>query len=133
VMLLTIDVPFDPEAVDFAIETALETGAELYLCDAIPVALGNPGSHAARSLGEHETRRELAAVSADARRLGVRVTQLVFHNPKPINATLEVVQEQSIGLLVFGADRRRLGRWSFRRAARRLRERAACLVWTNEP
>ena len=74
-MLLTLNTPLDPAAVRFAIETALETGAELLVCDAVPLA---------------------------------------------------------VGLLVFGADRRRLGRWRFRMAVRRLRRDVTCLVWLNE-
>lgn len=132
VMLLTFNVPFDDSAVEFAVETAAETGSVLYVCDAVPVALGNPASHGLRSFGERETRDDLDRVSALARRSGVRAPQLVFHNPKPVKAALEVIRNQGVGLLVFGADRSRLGRWSFRRAARRLRREASCLVWTNE-
>jgi hypothetical protein len=132
VMLLTLNVPFDERAVDFAVETAAETGSILYLCDAVPIALGNPASHGVRSFGEKETRNDIDRVSELARRSGVRVTQLVFHNPKPVKAVLAVIRDEEVGLLVFGADRSRLGRWSFRRAARRLRREAGCLVWTNE-
>jgi hypothetical protein len=132
VMLLTLNVPFDERAVDFAVETAAETGSILYVCDAVPIALGNPASHGVRSFGEKETRNDLDRVSELARRSGVHVTQLVFHNPKPVKAALAVVRDQEVGLLVFGADRSRLGRWSFRRAAKRLRREAGCLVWTNE-
>jgi universal stress protein family protein len=132
VMLLTLNVPFDERAVDFAVETAAETGSILYLCDAVPIALGNPASHGIRSFGEKETRNDLDRVSELARRSGVQVTQFVFHNPKPVKAVLSVVRDEEVGLLVFGADRSRLGRWSFRRTARRLRREAGCLVWTNE-
>jgi hypothetical protein len=132
VMLLTLNVPFDERAVNFAVETAAETGSILYLCDAVPIALGNPASHGIRSFGEQETRNDLDRVSELARRSGVRVTQLVFHNPKPVKAVLGVIRDEAVGLLVFGADRSRLGRWSFRRTARRLRREAGCLVWTNE-
>jgi nucleotide-binding universal stress UspA family protein len=132
VMLLTLNVPFDDRAVDFAVETAAETGAVLYVCDAVPIALGNPASHGIRSFGEHETRNDLDRVSQLARQSGVRATQFVFHNPKPVKAVLEVIRDEQVGLLVFGANRSWLGRWSFRRAARRLRREAGCLVWTNE-
>ena len=132
VMLLTFDVPFDRTAVTFAVETAAETGAELFLCDAVPIAMANPAGQAARSLAERETRRDLEAVGYRAREFGVRTTQLIFHNPKPVRAALEVTRDERVGLLVFGADRVRMGRWNFRRTARRLRKSAPCLVWTNE-
>ena len=38
VMLLTVNVPFDRVAVDFAVETAVQTGAELYLLDYVRIA-----------------------------------------------------------------------------------------------
>ena len=47
----------------------------------------------------------------------------------PINALLEVVRERNAGLLVFGPDLRLTGRMCFRRAARRLRREATCLIW----
>jgi Universal stress protein family len=130
-MLLTLNVPFDERAVAFAVETAAETGSRLFVCDAVPIQVGNPASPGLRSFGR-ETRGDLDRVSRLARQSGVRATQLVFHNPKPVKAALEVVRDQEVGLLVFGANRSRLGRWSFRRAARRLRRDAGCLVWTNE-
>lgn len=132
VMLLTLDVPFDDAAVEFALETAAETGAELLVCDAVPIALGNPAASAMRQFGEREAREDLTRVARRASSLGVRATQLIFHNPKPVRVALEVVAEQGVGLLVFGADRARLGRWSHRRATRRIREEAACLVWVSE-
>jgi nucleotide-binding universal stress UspA family protein len=132
VMLLTLNVPLDEAAVAYALDTVVETGAELYICDAIPIAIGNPAVHVARSFAERDTRRELDEVGAQARSLGVRVTQMVFHNPMPISASLDVIRDNAVGLVVFGPDRRRLGRWSFRRSARRLREGASCFVWTNE-
>jgi nucleotide-binding universal stress UspA family protein len=130
-MLLTLNVPLDQEAVTFAVDSAAETGAELYICDAIPIAVANT-MHQGRSYAELDNRKNLDAAGARARTLGVRVTQMVFHNPKPVSAALDVVRESGVGLLVFGPDRKLLGRWSFRRIARKLRRNASCLVWTNE-
>jgi nucleotide-binding universal stress UspA family protein len=132
VMLLTLNVALDPKAVEFAVETAAETGAELYICDAIPVPVANSMMNAARSYAERDNRKDLDAAGERAKTLGVRVTQMVFHNPKPVGAALRVIRDTEVGLLVFGADRTRLGRWSFRRVARKLRRKAPCLVWTGE-
>ena len=49
VMLLTVDVPFDPEGVRVAIDAAGEAGSELLICDVIPLAVGNPASRPGRS------------------------------------------------------------------------------------
>jgi nucleotide-binding universal stress UspA family protein len=130
-MLLTLNVPFDEAAVDMAIETAADTGADLYICDAMAV----PPTYvacSARSWAERDNREHLAAAGRRASAVGVRVTQMAFHNPRPITATLEVARSERIGLLVFGADRKRLGRLTYRRAVRRLRDEATCLVWTGE-
>jgi Universal stress protein family len=132
VMLLTFDVPFDRAAVAFAVETAAETGAELYVCDGIPVATGNPAVAASRSFGTSETRRASESVAREARERGVRTTELIFHHPRPVHAALEVTRDEHVGLLVFGSDRKRLGRWRFRGIARRLRKSAPCLVWIAE-
>jgi nucleotide-binding universal stress UspA family protein len=132
VMLVTLNVPFDPVAIEFALQTAAETGAELYVCDAIPLEYRNYVGHVARQYSEAHNRRYLNEVAARARDRGIRTTQIAFHNPKPIRAALEVAEHESVGLLVFGPERSSLGRWTFRRAARRLREHAPCLVWINE-
>jgi nucleotide-binding universal stress UspA family protein len=132
VMLLTLNVPFDDEAVDFAVETAAQTGAELYICDAIPLEYRTYVGHVARQYAEQFNRRDLDAVTRRSRGRGVRTTQLAFHNPKPVKAAIEVAQSEGIGLLVFGPDRKELGKWSFRHAAKRIREKAPCLVWTND-
>jgi hypothetical protein len=131
-MLLTFDVPFDRTAVAFAVESAAETGAELYICDGIPVPTGNPAVAGARTFGASETRNDSASVAQEARERGVRTTQLLFHHPRPVHAALEVTRDERVGLLVFGSDRKRIGRWNFWRIARRLRKSAPCLVWTNE-
>jgi Universal stress protein family len=132
VMLLTFDVPFDRAAVAFAVESAADTGAELYVCDGIPVPTGNPAVAASRSFGTSETRAASEAVAREARERGVRTTQLLFHHPRPVHAALEVTRDEKVGLLVFGSDRNRMGRFNFWRIARRLRKSAPCLVWIAE-
>jgi hypothetical protein len=132
VMLLTLDVPFDRAAATFAVESAAETGAELYVCDGVPVSTGTPAVPAARTFGNFETREACDLIAQEARELGVRTTQILFHHPRPVHAALEVTREQGIGLLVFGSERARIGRWNFWRIARRLRKSAPCLVWIAE-
>jgi nucleotide-binding universal stress UspA family protein len=131
VMLLTFDVPFDQTAVAFALETAVETGAELYVCNGIPVA-PNPVVGTPRTFGSSETRAATDDVAREARAQGVRTRQLLFHHPRPVHAALEVTREEGVGLLVFGSDRARMGRWEFWRIARRLRKSSPCLVWTPD-
>ena len=65
VMLLTLNTPLDPAAVRFAIETALETGAELLVCDAVPLAVGQPTSSAVR-LSQTKSTRCLSLIRGSA-------------------------------------------------------------------
>ena len=132
IMLLTFDVPFDRTAAAFAVESAAETGAELYVCDGIPLAVGNPLAPPSRTFGTLEAREASDAVAREARERGVRTKQLLFHHPRPVHAALEVTRDEGVGLLVFGSDRARMGRWSFWRIARRLRKSAPCLIWIAE-
>jgi nucleotide-binding universal stress UspA family protein len=129
VMLLTLNVELEEPAIAFAIDSAAEAGAELYICDAIPLEYRNYVGHVARQYAEQMNRKHLDAVAKRARDHGVTTTQLAFHNPKPVKTALEVAQSERIGLLVFGANRKGLGNRTFRKAVKRIRENPPCLVW----
>jgi nucleotide-binding universal stress UspA family protein len=132
VMLLTLNVELEETAIAFAIESAAQTGAELYICDAIPLEYRNYVGHVARQYAEQMNRKHLDAVARRARELGVRTSQLAFHNPKPVKAALEVAKSERIGLLVFGPEPNELGKRSYRRAVKRIRQDAPCLVWVHD-
>jgi len=75
---------------------------------------------------------DLYAVRETANRaaaLGIPVRHLRVATRHQVTALLEVVTENDAGLLVFGPDLTRIGARRFRRAARRLRRDAGCLVW----
>jgi nucleotide-binding universal stress UspA family protein len=129
VMLLTLNVELEEPAIAFAIDSAAEAGAELYICDAIPLEYRNYVGHVARQYAEQMNRKHLDAVARRARDHGVATTQLAFHNPKPVKTALEVARSERIGLLVFGADRKELGKRTFRKAVKRIRDNPPCLVW----
>ena len=132
VMLLTLNVELEEPAVKFAIESAGQTGAELWICDAIPLEYRNYVGHVARQYAEQIIRKHLDAVARRARESGVRTTQVAFHSPRPVKVALEVAQQEQVGLLVFGASREELGKRYFRKAAKRIRANAPCLVWIDE-
>lgn len=132
VMLLTLNVELEEPAVKFAIESAGQTGAELWICDAIPLEYRNYVGHVARQYAEQIIRKHLDAVARRARESGVRTTQVAFHSPRPVKVALEVAQEEEIGLLVFGANRQELGKRFFRKAVKRIRADAPCLVWIDD-
>ena len=132
VMLLTLNVELEEPAVKFAIESAGQTGAELWICDAIPLEYRNYVGHVARQYAEQIIRKHLDEVARRARESGVRTTQVAFHSPRPVKVALEVAQEEQIGLIVFGANRKELGKRYFRKAVKRIRADAPCLVWIDE-
>jgi nucleotide-binding universal stress UspA family protein len=132
VMLLTLNVELEEPAIAFAIDSAAQTGAELYICDAIPLEYRNYVGHVARQYAEQMNRKHLDAVARRARERGVTTQQLAFHSPRPVKVALEVAKQEQIGLLVFGANRKGLGRRFFRKAIKRIRADAPCLVWVDE-
>jgi nucleotide-binding universal stress UspA family protein len=132
VMLLTLNVELEEPAIAFAIDSAAQTGAELYICDAIPLEYRNYVGHVARQYAEQMNRKHLDAVARRARERGVTTQQLAFHSPRPVKVALDVAKQEQIGLLVFGANRKGLGRRFFRKAIKRIRADAPCLVWVDE-
>jgi nucleotide-binding universal stress UspA family protein len=132
VMLLTLNVELEEPAIAFAIDSAAQTGAELYICDAIPLEYRNYVGHVARQYAEQMNRKHLDAVANRARERGVTTTQLAFHNPRPVKVALEVAKKEQVGLLVFGANRKELGKRFYRKAVKRIRNDAPCLVWVDD-
>ena len=71
VMLLTLNVELEEPAIKFAIDSAAQTGAELYICDAIPLEYRNYVGHVARQYAEQmnpQAPRRGRAPSSRARR-----------------------------------------------------------------
>jgi nucleotide-binding universal stress UspA family protein len=132
VMLLTLNVELEEPAIAFAIDSAGQTGAELWICDAIPLEYRNYVGHVARQYAEQIIRKHLDAVARRARERGVTTQQVAFHSPRPVKVALEVAQQEEIGLLVFGASRKELGKRYYRKAVKRIRADAPCLVWIDD-
>jgi nucleotide-binding universal stress UspA family protein len=134
VLLATLDVPFDHDAVVFAVDSAVELGQRLIIANFVERAplplstmlgyedLPNPPQL-------EDSLRESAQL---AQSLGVEVTRLRVKSFHPIQAMLEVLSEQGAGIFVFGPDRRRMRRLRYRRAARAIRAQATTLIWLAE-
>jgi nucleotide-binding universal stress UspA family protein len=131
VLLATLDVPFDRDAVRFAVDTAVELGERLIVANVVE----RPPLPLSTMLGYEDLpyRPELAESLAEpvrlARSLGVDVTRLRIKSLHPIPALLEAVAEQDPGIFVFGPDRRRMMRLRYWRAARAIRSGVTTLVW----
>jgi nucleotide-binding universal stress UspA family protein len=133
VVLATLSVRVDPSAERMAIDSALEAGVPLIIANLLPlrpypttlVLLGPEGM----TLPHEEDLDAVRSTAARAGKLGVKTELLRVTTRHPVKALLEVVRERDAGLLVFGPDLSRTGRWRFRTIARRVRRQANCLVW----
>lgn len=131
VMLATLDVPFDANAVVFALDSAVELGQRLIVANFVE----RPPLPLSAMLGYEdlpyppEMEQSLAEPVRLALSLGVDVTRLRVKSFHPIAAMLEVVAEQNAGLFVFGPDRSRIMRLRYRRAARAIRSTVTALIW----
>ena len=133
VLLATLQVRVDPTAERMAIDSAIEAGVPLLLVNLIRLP---PYPTTMILMGpEHTTlphEEDLDAVRATAERaaeLGVKTELLRVRTTRPVQALLQVASERDAGLIVFGPHLGRVGRMRFRRAAKRIRRDAACLVW----
>lgn len=134
ILLVTLGAPFDEDAMVFAVDSAVEAGQPLIVANI--TALEPLGMSVI--LGYDALEEFTPEVSASVRRpvelahsLGVTVERLRIRSPRPIQALLQLAAERRPGLLVFGADRRRLAPRTYRRAVRAIREGAGCLVWVG--
>ena len=131
VLLATLDVPFDHDAVVFAVDSAVEMGARLIVANVVewaPLPLS-----AMMGYDELPYTPEMAESLAEPVRLavslGVAVARLRVKSFRPVQAIVEVVAEENAGLLVFGPDRSRIRRLRYQRAARVIRDRVTALIW----
>ena len=130
-LLATLDVPFDRDAVVFAVDSAVEQGARLIIANVVewaPLPLSTIMGYDELPYTP-EMAESLAEPVRLALSLGVEVTRLRVKSLHPIPALLEVVAEQDPGLFVFGPDRRRIMRLRYWRAARAIRSSVTTLIW----
>jgi nucleotide-binding universal stress UspA family protein len=132
VMLATLSARVDPAAERVAVDAALETGAKLLLVNLMwlpphPTTLTLAREYATLPHEEDlDAVRETAQHAADR---GIPTELLRVSSRRPLQALLELVHERDAGLLVLGPDPRRTPRWWRAAAARRIRNKAGCLVW----
>ena len=133
VILATLSVRVDPSAERMAIDSALEAGVALIIANLLPFRLFPTtfGLLGAEGLTlPHEEDLDAVRTTAErAGKLGVKTELLRVTTRHPVRALLELISERDAGLLVFGPDLSRTGRWRFRAVAWRVRREADCLVW----
>ena len=130
-MLVTFDVPVRADAAALAVDSAVESGQPLVLVNLVELTIRPmTASWGAEVVVLEDVDESLRAPAALAASLAVAVERLRVVSPRPLAALLELVGERSPGLLVLGADTTTDARARYyRKAARKLREEAACLVW----
>ncbi len=129
VVLATLDVPFSEEATAFAVDSAVESGQPLVVVNAVEIQLTPWSLLGYGYIEKEDLQDELRRPAELAQSLAVRVERLRLCSPHPVDALLELVAERRPGLLVFGPDRSRVKPRAFRKAAKKIRDRVACLVW----
>jgi len=131
VLLATLGVPFDPAACEVAVDAAVESGHPLVVVNAVelpPLAMSVRMGYDQLPYDAADDERFRAPAELAAS-LGVAVERVRVRSPRPLEGLFEVVAERAPGLLVFGPDRQRIKRRVYRKAAKAIRDRAACLVW----
>ena len=115
----------------FAVDAAVEAGQTLLVANVVEL----PPLTMSVQLGydqlpeRPEDEEAFRAPAVLAQSLGVEVERLRVRSLRPIEALLELTAERHPGVLVFGPDRKRIKRRVYRKAAKAIRERVACLVW----
>lgn len=130
VLLATLEAPLTEEASAIAVDAAVESGQPLLVVNAVEASL----APCSLMLGYDtivppDVEESLRAPADLAHSLGVAVERLRLRSPRPVDALLELVAERSPGLLVVGPDPARIRTRTLRKAVRRIRSEADCLVW----
>jgi nucleotide-binding universal stress UspA family protein len=130
VVVATLEAPLVDEAARLAVDSAVEAGQPLLVVNAVESILAPCGLVLGYDyVAPPDVEESLRAPAALAQTLGVHVERFCLRSPRPVDALLEFVVERSSGLLVVGPERTRIGRWRYRRASRKIRDGAPCLVW----
>lgn len=132
VMLLTFDVPVTREAAALAVDAAVESGQPLLVVNVVELPIRPmTGSWGQEVVVTEDVAESLRAPAELAHSLAVQVERIRLVSPRPLAALLELVDERCPGLLVLGAEHCRIGRRRLARLERKVRDAAACLVWSG--
>jgi nucleotide-binding universal stress UspA family protein len=130
VAVATLEAPLTDEAARIGVDSAVEAGQPLLVVNAVESLLAPCGMVLGYDyVAPPDVEESLRTPAALAQSLGVRVERFCLRSPRPVDALLDFVVERGCGLLVVGPDRTRIGRRRYRRAARKIRDGAPCLVW----
>jgi hypothetical protein len=132
VVLATLSVRVDPNAERVALESALEARVRLIIANMLRMPSYGTTMLLTPEYATLPHEEDLEAVRETAQRAadwGIPTELLRIMSPRPLTALIELIQERRPGLVVLGPDVNLTSRWRLRRAAKRVREEADCLVW----
>ncbi len=131
ILLATFDVPFDPDAARFAVDSAVESGSALVVANIMelePLVMSMQ-----MGCDTLEYSEELAVSLLEPVRLahscGVRVERLRVRSFRRVESLIELAKERDMRLVVLGPDRQKVKRRLYEKAAQALRDQLSCLVW----
>lgn len=130
VLLATLDAPIVDEAAQLAVDSAVESGQPLLVVNAVettlsPCSMGLGYDYIARP----EIEESLRAPAELAHGLGIRVERFCLRSTRPVEALVDFAAERDTGLLVLGPNPAQMSRRRYRRAVRKVRDAAPCLLW----
>lgn len=133
VLLATFDVPFDPQAARFAVDSAVETGSALVVANLIELEPLPQSVQRGSDTVEYEPElgASLLEPALTAHSLGIPVERLRVRSFRRVEALVEIAKERDVRLLVLGPDRNRVKRRLYDKAADAVRSRLTCLVWLS--
>lgn len=130
VLLATLEAPLVTEAAQLGVDAALESGQPLLVVNAVETMLAPCGLVLGYDyITPPDVEESLRAPAALAHSLGVQAERFCLRSTRPVDALLSFAAERGTGLLVLGPDRRRISGRRYRRAVRKVRDGAPCLVW----
>ena len=130
VLVATLEAPLVTEAAQLGVDSAVEAGQPLLVVNAVETMLAPCSMVLGYDyIAPPDVEESLRAPAELAQSLGVQVERFCLRSTRPVEALLSFASERGAGLLVLGPDPTRISGRRYRRAVRKVRDGAPCLVW----
>ncbi len=129
-LVATLEAPLVTEAAQLGVDSAVEAGQPLLVVNAVETMLAPCSMVLGYDyIAPPDVEESLRAPAELAKSLGVQVERFCLRSTRPVEALLSFASERGAGLLVLGPDPTRISGRRYRRAVRKVRDGAPCLVW----
>lgn len=136
ILLATLGVPLDEDAIAVAIDAAVELGKPLVISNITqlePLTLSVMMGYDALEEFTPDVSRSVRRPAEIASAFGLDVELLRVRSPRPISALLELIRERRPSLVVFGPDPAKIALRRARKAVAVLRDGVgSSLVWLSD-